>query len=166
MLLIGALLGATFGATAGGITSGAIGFAAVVVEDAEILRPIEDLDGPNPDDPSEGRDRRVAILVLGAVLGAVQGAWMGAIIGGIAGLISGLRTQLRLAEPQWKTAVLAAIGGGTFGVIAGQLVIGGLMATAACASFAAAVGFVTGALLGRSIAVIAIRQRRVADSAP
>jgi hypothetical protein len=153
MLLIGVLLGSAFGATAGGVTSGTIGFAAIVVDGAEILR-------PPGDDEIGTRIRPIAVVVFGAIFGAMQGGWMGAVIGGIAGLISGLRTPLRRAEPKWKSAVLAAIGGGTFGVIAGQLVIGGTVAMVACAALAAAVGFVTGALLGRTIAAIAIRQRQ------
>jgi hypothetical protein len=144
MLLVGVFYGATLGVIAGGLAAGTIGFVAVVV-----------------DNPLHRAIEPIGVVIFGAVLGAIQGAWMGAVIGGVIGLISGLMNPLRLAIPKRTSAVLAAIGGGVFGAFAGELVLGNMEAILASAVLAAAVGFITGALLGRSIATIAIRNRGI-----
>lgn len=105
MLLAGMFLGGVIGATAGGVTSGTIGFVAVVSG--------SDIRDPDPDIKSAAKPPAIAVVVIGAFLGAFQGGWMGVVVGGVAGLISGIATPLRIAVPMWTAAVLAAIGGGS-----------------------------------------------------
>jgi hypothetical protein len=144
MLLVGVFYGTTLGVIAGGLAAGTIGFVAIVVED-----------------PTHGEIGPIGVVIFGTVLGAIQGGWMGAVIGGVAGLISGLMNPLSLAVPKRTSAVLAGIGGGVFGALAGELVLGNIEAILASAVLAAAVGFITGAFLGRSIGAISIRNRGI-----
>ncbi|RIK81375.1 MAG: hypothetical protein DCC68_08700 [Planctomycetota bacterium] len=154
MLLAGMFLGGVIGATAGGVTSGTIGFVAVVSG--------SDIRDPDPDIKSAAKPPAIAVVVIGAFLGAFQGGWMGVVVGGVAGLISGIATPLRIAVPMWTAAVLAAIGGGFFGGVAAAMVLGDTAAIVAGAILAGGAGVLAGAFLGRTIATFAVRRRSAA----
>jgi branched-subunit amino acid transport protein len=165
MLFVGIVVGAIIGATAGGVTSGAMGFVGIAMQD-DVNDPFSDF-GDTTVSPW-------AALVIGGILGGFQGTWIGGVVGGIVGLVCGTSTPLRMGLPMWLGGILSAIGGGFFGAVAANIVligggpdwqyrwsaiaIGGLLGIGA--------GLVAGAFLGRVLYGMAVRWRGVGTPRP
>ncbi len=160
MLFVGIIVGTIIGATAGGVTSGTMGFVAMLVQAS--VDSTDEAYGSLSLSPWDA-------LVIGGILGGFQGAWMGGVIGGIVGLVCGTSTPLRMNLPMWLGAILSAIGGGFFGAVAGGIVIVGgsdyndprTTAIVAGGAFGLAAGLVAGAFLGRVLYGLAVRWRGV-----